>query len=50
MRRMSKIEWINKEDRRVCVQSGITGGDLIELLKEEGFTMVMNQIALSFQP
>ena len=39
MRRMSKIEWINKEDRRVCVQSGITGGDLIELLKEEGFTI-----------
>ena len=39
MRRMSKIEWINKEDRRVCVQSGITGGELIELLKEEGYTI-----------
>ena len=39
MRRMSKIEWINKEDRRICVQSGITGGELIELLKEEGFTI-----------
>ena len=39
MRRMSKIEWINKEDRRICVQSGITGGELIDLLKEEGFTI-----------
>ena len=39
MRRMSKIEWISKEDRRICVQSGITGGELIELLKEEGFTI-----------
>ena len=39
MRRMSKIEWINKEDRRICVQSGITGGELIELLKEEGYTI-----------
>ena len=39
MRRMSKIEWINKEDRRVCVQAGITGGELIELLKQEGFTV-----------
>ena len=39
MRRMSKIECINKEDRRVCVQSGITGGELIELLKEEGYTI-----------
>jgi alkyldihydroxyacetonephosphate synthase len=39
MRRMSKIEWINREDRRICVQSGITGGELIELLKEEGFTI-----------
>ena len=39
MRRMSKIEWINKEDRRVCVQSGITGGELIELLKEKGYTI-----------
>ncbi|WP_286943635.1 FAD-binding oxidoreductase [Acinetobacter sp. UBA6526] len=32
MRRMSKIEWINSEDRRVCVQAGITGGELIEVL------------------
>ena len=39
MRRMSKIEWINSEDRRVCVQAGITGGELIEILKEEGFTI-----------
>ena len=39
MRRMSKIEWINSEDRRVCVQAGITGGELIEVLKEKGFTI-----------
>ena len=34
---MSKIEWINKEDRRVCVEAGITGKNLDELLKKEGF-------------
>ena len=44
MRRMSKIEWINKEDRRVCVQSGITGGELIELLKQEGYTLSLIHI------
>ena len=36
-RRLSKIEWINKEDRRVCVEAGITGKNLDELLKKEGF-------------
>ena len=36
-RRLSKIEWLNKEDRRVCVEAGITGKNLDELLKKEGF-------------
>ncbi len=38
-RRMDKIEWINEEDRRVCVQAGITGSRLEELLAEKGFTV-----------
>ena len=38
-RRMDKIEWINEEDRRVCVQAGITGSRLEELLGEKGFTV-----------
>ena len=38
-RRMDKIEWINEEDRRVCVQAGITGSRLEELLGEQGFTV-----------
>jgi alkyldihydroxyacetonephosphate synthase len=25
MRRMDKIEWVNEEDRRACIQAGITG-------------------------
>ena len=39
MRRMSKIEWINKEDRRISVEAGITGSKLDDLLKEEGLTI-----------
>ena len=38
-RRMDKIEWINEEDRRVCVQAGITGSRLEELQGEKGFTV-----------
>lgn len=38
MRRMNKIEWIDKENFRACVQAGITGKDLEELLAKEGFT------------
>ena len=39
MRRMSKIEWINKEDRRISVEAGITGSELDDLLKKEGLTI-----------
>lgn len=39
LRRMDKIEWINEEDRRVCVQAGITGSHLEELLGEKGYTV-----------
>ncbi|MBL7029816.1 MAG: FAD-binding oxidoreductase [Candidatus Marinimicrobia bacterium] len=38
-RRMDKIEWINEEDRRVCIQAGITGSRMEELLEEKGFTV-----------
>lgn len=38
MRRMNKIEWIDRENYRACVQAGITGGDLEALLEKEGFT------------
>lgn len=38
-RRMDKIEWINEEDRRACVQAGITGSRLEELLDEKGYTV-----------
>ena len=38
-RRMDTIEWINEKGRRVCVQAGITGTRLEELLEEKGFTV-----------
>lgn len=37
LRRMDKVEWINEEDRRICVQAGITGSALETLLDEKGF-------------
>ena len=38
MKRMSKIEWIDKENLRTGVQAGITGLQLERELKKEGFT------------
>ncbi|MFN8472681.1 MAG: FAD-binding oxidoreductase [Anaerolineae bacterium] len=38
MRRMNKIEWIDRENQRACVQAGITGQDLEDALVKEGFT------------
>lgn len=38
MRRMNKIEWIDRENQRACVQAGITGKQLEDLLGKEGFT------------
>ena len=38
-RRMDAIESIDEEDRRVTVQSGITGERLEKLLQEKGFTV-----------
>ncbi len=38
MRRMNKIEWIDRENQRACVQAGITGQDLEDALAKEGFT------------
>ena len=39
MRRMDQIEWLNEEDRRVCVQAGITGTALESWLEEKGYCM-----------
>ncbi len=39
MRRMDQIEWLNEEDRRVCVQAGITGTALENWLEERGYCM-----------
>lgn len=38
MRRMDRIEWIDRENLRACVQAGITGKHLEERLAAEGFT------------
>jgi alkyldihydroxyacetonephosphate synthase len=38
MRRMNKIEWIDPENFRICVQAGILGSDLEAALEGMGFT------------
>ena len=38
MQRINKIEWLDKEDLRACVQAGIIGSQLEEKLNKEGFT------------
>jgi alkyldihydroxyacetonephosphate synthase len=38
MRLMNKIEWIDRENLRACVQAGITGKQLEEELSSHGFT------------
>ncbi|HEX6384264.1 MAG TPA: FAD-binding oxidoreductase [Anaerolineae bacterium] len=38
MRRMNRIEWIDKENFRARVQAGITGKQLEAALEKEGFT------------
>lgn len=38
MRRMNKIEWIDRNNQQVCVQAGMTGKELEEALEKEGFT------------
>ena len=38
MRRLCKIEWINRKNRQACVQAGITGSELEQLLRKEGYT------------
>lgn len=37
-RRMNKVEWIDRENGRACVQAGITGRHLEAALEKEGFT------------
>jgi len=39
LRRMNQVEWINEEDRQICVEAGITGSDLEDLLAEKGYCM-----------
>lgn len=38
MGRMNRIEWIDKDNLRACVQAGITGVQLEEELRKQGFT------------
>jgi len=38
MRRMNRIEWIDRENLRVCAQAGIIGADLEAKLSAEGLT------------
>lgn len=38
MRRMNRIEWIDKENFKACVQAGILGSHLEALLEKEGMT------------
>lgn len=37
MQRMNRIEWIDRENLRACVQAGIRGSDLERQLMESGF-------------
>ncbi len=37
MKRMNRVEWIDKENLRACVQAGITGMELEQELEKEGF-------------
>ncbi|MCX6045750.1 MAG: FAD-binding oxidoreductase [Chloroflexi bacterium] len=37
MQRMNRIEWIDKENMRACVQAGITGRELEKQLAKDGF-------------
>ena len=37
IRRMNKIEWINADDRRACIQAGITGKQMEEELAQHGY-------------
>ncbi len=37
MRRMNKIEWVDEENLRACVQAGITGSELDRQLELQGF-------------
>jgi len=37
MRPMNQIEWIDPENRRACIQAGITGRQLDSLLRKKGF-------------
>ncbi|WP_088241312.1 FAD-binding oxidoreductase [Calothrix rhizosoleniae] len=37
MKRMNRIEWIDRENLRACVQAGITGKQLEAELNEQGF-------------
>lgn len=38
MSRMNQVEWIDRENGRACVQAGITGKTLDEVLQKAGFT------------
>jgi alkyldihydroxyacetonephosphate synthase len=48
MRRMNKIEWIDKENLCACVQAGITGRQLETILQASGFTCGHEPDSLEF--
>ncbi|MDZ8030432.1 FAD-binding oxidoreductase [Nostoc sp. DedSLP04] len=48
MRRMNKIEWIDRDNLRACVQAGITGQQLEEQLRKNGFTCGHEPDSLEF--
>eukprot|EP00434_Breviolum_minutum_P036665 symbB.v1.2.032495.t1/scaffold3908.1/size48452/1 len=48
MRRMNKILWIRHEDRIACIEAGITGRSLKDLLAREGYTMGMEPDSMEF--
>jgi alkyldihydroxyacetonephosphate synthase len=39
MQGLDKIEWLDKENNRACVQAGITGSALEQQLAEQGYTL-----------
>ena len=47
VRRLNAIEWIDAENQAACVEAGILGGRLQELLAEQGFTSGHSRTAWS---
>ena len=39
MKRLNRVLWLNEEDGLACVEAGITGRELVEILDRRGYTM-----------